>query len=226
MLEVSEHFSRTGMLGKKYPRVFQAESLEDIQKGRAEQARGLRRRVGIVPNTNFGSQPYSLDSTNELTAVIFLPEVQHYPAMDSQEDIKRLYGLTLHENLSMRLEDQTGTINVWHYDHSFLDFPYPTCFDDIGPGDNTFFNMNKWKAHRDISWKRQVILLAQYSELSGSLLKDMAGDLKDESMNKPVTEYYWLIHIFDSDEEAGKRGRERISLVTPKSVLNPEGMSI
>ncbi|MCL4365756.1 hypothetical protein M1437_00840, partial [Patescibacteria group bacterium] len=198
-------------LGKRYPRVFRAASIEDMQAGRAEEAKGLRERVHNIPTTNFGRQPHKLAAEN-VTAIIYLPEMQHYPAMDPQEDIKKLYGLTLHDNVGMRLIDKTGRINVWCDENSSLDFPFPTCFDEIDPFGNSVFNKEKWMMWREISWKKQVILLAQFSELSGSILKQMVEDIiTGPGQNKPVTEYYWLLHISDPEGVVKKRGREKIA---------------
>lgn len=219
MLEISDNFPRTGFLQKKYPRVFQAESIEDIQLGRAEEAKGLRGRAGLIPHTNFGDQPSKLVS-EDITAVIFLPEVQHYPAMDPSKDIKRLYGTTIHDNWAMKLSDRTGSINVWFDQESHLDFPYVTCFDDRFFG---IFDMEKWKEWRGVSWKKAVILLAQYSELYGSILKSFWHEAIKPEQYRPVTEYYWLIHVFDYEGAERRRVREevRIPNLIPVPIPNP-----
>lgn len=213
MLEISDRFPRTGPLGKKYPKVYQAEGIEDMQRRRAEQAKGLYGRVGIVPSTHFGSQPggvYHVDNN----AIVYLPEVQHYPALDPQEDIRKLGGATLHDNLGMRLSDQSDIqgILVWCYEHSFFDFPFPTVFDNIDPFGNAIFSKDKWKAYREVSWRRSVILLAQYSELSKAELQKLkveGAQFTDDY--KPVTELYWLLHIFDPEGIVRRKGRERVA---------------
>lgn len=213
MLEISDRFPRTGTLGKKYPRVYQAESIEDMQKGRAEQAKGLHKRVDIVPSTSFGSQPGGVSHVDN-NAIIYLPEVQHYPAIDPQEDIKRMGGATLHDNLGMRLSDKSDTqgILVWCHEHSFLDFPFPTVFDDIDPFGNAIFNKDKWKAYREVSWRRPAILMAQYTELSRAELRQLKEEgAQFTDYHKPVTELYWLLHIFDPEGAVRRRGRERIA---------------
>lgn len=220
MKEISHRFPRTGTLGKKYPRVYHAESIQDMQQGRAELAKGLHRRVGTIPSTSFGSQPGGLYHEDN-DAIIYLPEVQHYPAMDPQDDIKRLGGATLHDNLGMRLSDKSDTegILVWPHKHSFLDFPLPTVFDDIDPFGNFIFNIDKWKAYREVSWRRKVILMAQYSELSRAELKQLKTEgAQFDDMHKPVTELYWLLHIFDFDGVARKMGRERIATSTREPI--------
>lgn len=213
MLEISDRFDRTGTLGKKYPRVYQAENIEDMQAGRAGQAKGLHRRVGIVPSTHFGDQPggvYHVDND----AIIFLFEVQHYPAMDPSDDIKGLGGATLHDNLGMRLSDKTDAqgILVWYNKDSFLRFPFPTVFDGIDPFGNAIFNKDRWKAYRDVSWKLPIILFAQYSKLTGAELRQLRQDgAIFDDYHKPVSEQYWLLHVFDPEGSVRRRGRERIA---------------
>lgn len=222
MLEISEEFTRKGSLGKKYPKVYQAESITDMQKGRSEGAKGIHRTPGVlIRPIGFGSQPLNL-AADGITAVIYLPEVRHYPAKDPNEDIRRMGGATIHDNLGMRLTDDCDPegILVWYNSHSFIHFPYPTRFDDLGPGNNTFFNINKWKAYRDISWKLPVILLAQYTELTSGELKRLKEESDDfDDYNKPVTEQYWLLHVFDPEGVVRRKGRERIA--TPVRKLVP-----
>ncbi len=203
MLEISDKFPDFPF-GTKYPRVYQAESIEDMQQGRAEQAKGLRRKPVIIPSINFGGQPYKIANI-ELTAIIFLPEVQHYPAMDPQEDIKRLYGATIHDNWAMKLADNTGGINVWYDGDSHSDFPFRTCFDEPLLGR---FDRKRWQEWRDISWRKPVILLAQYSEVYGSMFKGFWHDIIESEQDRPVTEYYWLLHILEYEEEARRGVRE------------------
>lgn len=223
MIEISDQFERKGPFGKEYPRVFKAESLEDMQEGRAEMAKGIRRQMDVmIPMINFGDQPGGIYGP-KVSSVIYLPPLQHYPAMDPKGDIKRLYGLTLHDNHAMTLYDQTGKINVWFYENSYLDFPFTTCFQDEDFRGNRRFNLERWKAWREVSWKYPVILFAQYSEATGSFFKHAFEELKTGPVqDQPVTEYYWLLHIFGSGKGLQRRIREKVTapLESPIPVFN------
>ncbi len=211
MIEISGQFPKRKFLAK-YPRVFRADSLEDMQKGRAEEAKGLRRKVGIVPTINFGDQPNGVAS-DYVAAIIYLPPLQHYPAKDPQEDVKGLYGLTLHENMGMKLSDGSGSINVWYDNHAFLRFPFVTSFETVDVFGNRDFDKDEWRSWREVSWRRPVILFAQYSE-TDSLLIQTWKEMKTLSpQQSPVTEYYWLLHVFDPEGQVVRRkGRERVAV--------------
>lgn len=184
-----------------------------MQAGRAEGAKGIHRKAGIILTLSFGSQPYGL-VREEITAIIYLPEVKHYPAMDPKDDIKRMGGATIYDNLGMRLTDKSDLegIRVWYHAHSFLDFPFPTSFDDRDPFGNTIFNINIWKHYRYAPWMLPVILLAQYTELTRKELKQLKAEGAEfDDYHKPVTEQYWLLHVFDPKGVVSRRGRERVA---------------
>lgn len=212
MIEVSDRYTEYGF-GKKYPRLYTAESIIDMQQDRANHTRGLRLRTPILPSLNFGSQP-SMVIANETKALIILPEMQHYPVRDPKQP----------EETGMRLtdtSDQEGIL-VWCHTHSFLDYPYRTCFDDPGLNQSTFFSADRWKDFRAVSWKLPVILLAQYTELTKAELQELTkGGIKlTREEDRPVTEQYWLIHVYDQGTTIKRRQEEKA--IVPQRKLVPE----
>ena len=206
MLEISDRLSAGHASEKKYPRVYLAEGIRDMEGFRTKEAEGLEKRVGIIPSASYGDSPWLV--SRECTAIIYLPEVQHNPGRDPQVHRTRLFGLLSQTEFGVSISDRWGQINAWYDSHSFLNFPYATCFDDIDALGNTWFSKDEWKARREATWRKPVVVLAQYTQPHN--FKEIKKKVADSAYQPPISSLYWLIHIFDSKRNGRIRTAERV----------------
>lgn len=200
-------------LRHQYPEVYVARSITDMQEERNEQLINLLK--GHAHFTSIGSGDPSRIAAIDSSAIIFLPQVRHFPAADPNEERRKLFGLLKQADERVRLDDKTGDLVASPNKHSFMDFPYVTSFDQIIFGEPRF-DKELWDNWRERSWKERVVLMAQFA-CAGGFWNSMDPKFED------IIDRYWLLHI----QESGPVSRRRVEYLLPEflpvPVLNPVG---
>src|SRR3989344_7436541 len=149
--------------GHVYPPVYRVSSLKDLKEFREVNKEKLAKTADSVPAIS--DKPYSsISGVRFLTAVMIIPDLQHYPLLDPDDKEKSLGvgAVTLvSKNVDMKLHGEDDNIVVHPYERSFLFWQYPTIFDDVLPGQSSgVFSDKKWAYWQEKSWKHPVIVLA------------------------------------------------------------------
>lgn len=137
------------------------------------------------------------------SAVFIVPDVSHYPINDPEKDTI-LFGKFSEPSERIQLDspDDNLIASPWK-DYSRLVWPYPTEFVP-----NALFKMEQWLYWKEISWKREVVILAQRK----------VHQREKNSETPSVEDQYYLIDILLDQSEWGlKRRRKKLEEVEEPS---------
>lgn len=171
--------------GKRYPPVFEAESLKAALEFRELNKERIVRWATSIPDRS--NSPDALNASMLATSVFIIPNTRHFPAQDPEG------------NQDMRLSDVADIrmgIIAHPNKHTFMTWPHQTVFEDKF-GESTYFNDKYWQAWREVSWSEKVVILMQY-QTSNPL------NITPES----VWDNYWLLDILEN-KRGPKRGVRR-----------------
>lgn len=117
--------------GHKFPPVYRASTLKDLLKFREANKEIIIKWAGSIPSKS--TDPYPLTAKRLVTSVFIIPNLQHFPAFDPQG-----------ETQDMKFVDGKDSIVAHPDKHSFLIWPYQTCF-EIKIGESTYFQEKEWQ---------------------------------------------------------------------------------
>jgi len=196
-VEMDTSFPEMGE-GIKYPPVFRAASLEGFKKFREVNKRTILNWVHAEPPTK-KNDPNDLLAQRLSTAIVIIPDIQHFPIDDPEGD-------------DMKLRDRTNSQEVQLAQHTFMFWPHSTCFEDS----NRLLNKSAWNYWKEKSWKHGVVLLAQYQK-SGFGSKYKVEEVVDN---------YWLVDISTKEKGIKKKTKEDApqGQLSPVPLFNHSGI--
>jgi hypothetical protein len=173
--------------GHEFPPVFRVTSLKDLKEFREINKELLTREAFEVPKHSNTPTHSSARGMRFLSAIMIVPDLQHYPIADPKDRRTNLGGVSLVEkNTDMTLTDSTDSIVVHPCKDSLWFWPEPTLFEDK-VGTSRYLNEDKWGYWMDKSWKHSALVLVQYQG-PGSFIGDKPNPHE-------VVDNYWLIDL-------------------------------
>ncbi len=184
--------------GTKFPPVFRASTLRDFKEFREINKERIVRWALSIPSES--EDPTSLAASRLVTSIAVIPNIRHFPAFDPKKDG------------TMKLVDEITDDNliVDPCKDAFLLWPYRTSFESMVAGNRTF-EQKLWNKWRDISWRHDVVLLAQYQ--TSSKLDDRAPE--------KASDHYWLLDVVSDKGDHRRRARRRSPEDNKALILNP-----
>lgn len=198
--------------GVKLPPVYRVASLDDLKEYREALKIKLLKDSERLPRKS-NTRPDQLGVSRFATAVIIIPGLQHYPALDPQED-EILFGAMHEKSLDMTLHGDNNNIVVHPLLHSEMFWPYQTIFENIALG-NKQFSDKEWENWRDRSWKNGVVILAQFQT---------PNPLKIASNPEDVIDNYWLVDILSYEDGEKEKREEKVPTGNLVPIPNPQGV--
>lgn len=178
------------------PPVYIAESIvamqefRDAQKEKVWKNRSGLKRVSDTPDTTLMRRD---------SALFYLPDVTHYPALDPKE--RKFMGKFTEEDPAMKIQDEKAGVLIANPPRFIEEFwPYPSSFNGGVGG----FDWNNWKYFKENSWKKDVYVLAQYQAVQS--LREEIFQTK-QLQPEDIVDQYWLVTLIG--EGGGKRKREK-----------------